>query len=39
LIDEIFTRFLFPSVFHQDNNDKSQALTMTQVMDSKNQAT
>jgi ubiquitin carboxyl-terminal hydrolase 34 len=37
LIDEIFTRFLFPSVFHEDNNDKSRTLTMTQVMDSKHQ--
>ena len=28
LVDEIFTRFLFPSVFHQDQDKKSSSLNM-----------
>jgi len=28
LIEEIFTRFLFPSVFHQDENENTSSLTM-----------
>ena len=35
LVVEIFTRFLFPSVFNQDDNEKSSKLTMSQVMESK----
>lgn len=35
LIDEIFTRFLFPSVFDQEQADKSSSYTMNQVIESK----
>jgi len=35
LIDEIFTRFLFPSVFDQDQSAKNKQLTMMQVIESK----
>jgi ubiquitin C-terminal hydrolase len=35
LIQEIFTRYLFPSVFHQDQSDKSSSLTVAQVIESR----
>jgi hypothetical protein len=35
LVDEIFTRFLFSSVFHQDSGGKGRSSTMAQVIESK----
>ena len=33
LVEEIFTSFLFPSVFHKDQDGKSSSLTMKQVIE------
>ena len=35
LIEEIFTRFLFPTVFHQDENENTSALTVAYLMESR----